>query len=424
MPENNPPENYAPQPSRLEGIQVFAPAPPPDEKQQPVVDFKCPQCGATTAYSVADGGLTCTHCGFHEPPAKPVVGKGAEQFEFTVETMERAAHGWGEPRTEMECQSCGARTSVPNDLLTYTCAFCGSNKVIQREAPQDVLRPRFIVPFKIELARCGTITRDWLGSSWMTPSSLKNLSRLAEFSGVYLPYWTFDSVTTAGWKAEVGHDKVERYYNNGQWKERVVTHWRWESGDVRLVHDDLIVEGSARLSQRLMEQLKDFNLGALVPYEPGFLAGLQARAYDIPLEKAWETARQEMREKTRQACISQASTSKVRNFSMELDFCDESWRYVLLPMYVASYRFQDKGFQVMVNGQTGRIAGQRPVDWTKVGLVAALIAAPGLLLCLLGLLTLLIGVGFGIGGLGLILLLIGGVIDAIIIAKAMSLDDI
>jgi hypothetical protein len=424
MPQTAPPQNYTPQPSKVEGIQVFAPAPQQEEKHQPVVDFKCPQCGAVTAYSVADGGLTCTHCGYHEPPAKPVVGKGAETFEFTVETMERAAHGWGTARSEMECQSCGARTSVPPDMLTYTCAFCGSNKVIQREAPQDVLRPRFIVPFKIEPGRCGDLTRAWLESSWMTPSGLKSLSRLAEFSSVYLPYWTFDSVTSADWKAEVGHDKVDRYYENGQWKERTVTHWRWESGHVRLVHDDLIVEGSARLSRRLMDQLKDFDLGALVPYEPSFLAGLQARAYDIPLETAWETARQQMREATRQACYNQASTPKVRSFSMELDFSDESWRYVLLPMYVAAYHFQEKNFQVMVNGQTGRIAGQRPVDWTKVGLVAAAIAAPGLLLCLLGLFTLLIGVGFGIGGLGLVLLLAGGVVDAIIIAKAMSLDDI
>ncbi len=136
------------------GNRGFAPAPVVSAAHQPVVDFKCPQCGATTAYSVPDGGLTCTHCGYYEPPEKPVVGKGAQEFEFTVETMERAAHGWGEPRTEMECQNCGARTSLPVGSLTSTCAFCGSNKVIQREAPQDVLRPRFLIPFKIDATKC------------------------------------------------------------------------------------------------------------------------------------------------------------------------------------------------------------------------------------------------------------------------------
>ena len=418
-------EKYVPVPSALEGIEVFAPAPVESTPHQPVVDFKCPQCGATTAYSVPDGGLTCTHCGYYEPPEKPVVGKGAQEFEFTVETMERAAHGWGEPRTELECQNCGARTSLSVGSLTSTCAFCGSNKVIQREAPQDVLRPRFLVPFKVDSAKCSELTQEWLESSWMTVAGLKRLSRLAGFSGVYLPYWTFDSVTRADWKAEVGHPKTERYFDNGEWKERTVIEWRWERGQVQLTIDDLIVEGSQQLSRLLLGRLKDFDLSDLTPYEPKYLAGLQARAYDVTLEQAWEIARQEMRERTRQACVGQASSSQIRNFSMDLDFSAESWRYILLPVYVAGYRYQDKAYQVMVNGQTGTIAGQRPVDWTKVGLVAAIAVAPGLLLCLIGLLTLIFGgVGAAIGAFGLFLLVIGGAIDAIIITKAMSLDDI
>jgi DNA-directed RNA polymerase subunit RPC12/RpoP len=425
MSETSPTQNFVPVPSALEGIEVFAPPPAESEPYQPVVDFKCPQCGGTTAYSVPDGGLTCTHCGYYEPPQKPVVGKGAQEFEFTIETMERAAHGWGEPRTEMECQNCGARTSLPVGELTFTCAFCGSNKVIQRQAPQDLLRPRFLVPFKLDGAKCAELTRVWLESSWMTVAGLKRLSRLADFNGVYLPFWTFDSVTRAAWKAEVGHTKTERYFENGEWKDRTVTEWRWESGQVQLRIDDLTVEGTQQLSRLLMGQLKDYDLSELTPYEPKYLAGLGARAYDVPLEQAWEIARQQMRERTRQACYEQASSSQIRNFNMDLDFSEESWRYILLPVYVAAYRYQDKPYQVMVNGQTGTIAGQRPVDWTRVGLVAAALAAPGLLLCLLGLLTLLFGgLGVAIGGFGLFLLIVGLVIDAIIIMKAMSLDDI
>ena len=425
MPDTSPVQKFIPVPSALEGIEVFAPAPAEGEAHQPVVDFKCPQCGGTTAYSVPDGVLTCTHCGYYEPPQKPVVGKGAQEFEFTVETMERAAHGWGEPRTEMECQDCGARTSVSVDSLTFTCAFCGSNKVIQRQAPQDLLRPRFLIPFKIDAAKCAQLTRDWLESSWMTAAGLKRLSRLAEFSAVYLPFWTFDSVTRATWKAEVGHTKTERYFENGEWKDRTVTEWRWESGQAQLHIDDLIVEGTQQLSRLLLGKLKDYDLGELTPYEPKYLAGLGARAYDVPLEQAWEIARQQMRERTRQACYEQASSSQIRNFSMDLDFSEESWRYILLPVYVAAYRYHDKPYQVMVNGQTGTIAGQRPVDWTRVGLVAAALAAPGLLLCLIGLLTLVFGgLGAVIGGFGLFLLVVGLAIDAIIITKAMSLDDI
>jgi hypothetical protein len=152
---------------------------------------------------------------------------------------------------------------------------------------------------------------------------------------------------------------------------------------------------------------------------------LQARAYDLPLEPAWELAREKMRESTRQACIAQASTGQVRNFSMNLDFSAESWRYVLLPIYVAAYRYQDKAFQVMVNGQTGEVAGQRPVDWTRLWLAIAALLAPGLLLSLLGLLTLIFGgVGAVIGGFGFFLLVVGVVIAVIILRQAMSMDDL
>ncbi len=288
-----------------------------------------------------------------------------------------------------------------------------------------MLRPRFLVPFKIDAAACHKLTKEWLGSSWMVPGSLKQLARVADFTGVYLPYWTFDARTRATWKAQVGHPRTRRYREGGKWKERVEIEWRWESGKVQLSIDDLIVEGTSKLSRLLLDRLKRFDLAALTPYEPEFLAGLQARAYDIPLEDAWEVARQKMREQTREACRSQASTSMIRNFSMDLDFSQETWRYILLPAYVAAYRYQGITFQVMVNGQTGVVAGQRPVDWTRVWLVVAALLAPGVLLGLLGLVTLVFaGLGAAIGGFGFILLVIGIVIAVMIVINAAKLDDI
>jgi DNA-directed RNA polymerase subunit RPC12/RpoP len=389
------------------------------------VDFKCPQCSATTAFSAADGGLTCTHCGYYEPPSKPVEGKRAAEYEFTLENLERAAHGWGEARKEIECQSCGAIVTLPVEALTSTCAFCGSNRVIQRQASQDLLRPRHLVPFKVDPGACQPLTHQWLQSSWMAPSGLKQLSRLAEFTGIYLPYWTFDAVTNATWRAEVGHTRTRRHHDGREWREHTEIVWRWETGHVRQEIDDLQLEGTGRISHVLLERLKGFDLSQLAPYEPKYLAGLHAQAYDIPLEKAWETARQKMRDQTRQACIAQASTPRVRNFSMDLDFSEELWRYILLPVYVASYRYQEKTYQVMVNGQSGAVSGQCPVDWNKVWLVVAALVAPGLLLCLIGMLTALLGgIGVAIGGFGFFVLLIGIVISILIFRKAMSMDDI
>jgi DNA-directed RNA polymerase subunit RPC12/RpoP len=423
MTEPFPPPGYIQGESKLEGIEIYQPA-PPAEKHQEIVDFKCPQCGATTAYSLEDGGLTCTYCNYYESPKSVAVGKRADEFEFKVETLERAAQGWGEARKELSCQRCGAAVSLPPESLTVTCPFCGSNKVIQRQAPQDILRPRYLVPFKIEPHACRAAVQTWLGSSWMTPASLQQVSRVGDFTPIYIPFWTFDSACKAGWKAQVGHEVTERYYQDGEWKTRTRIDWRWESGHVQASYDDVLINGTQKLSPVLLERISNFNLSALTPYEPRFLAGLQAQAYDIPLETAWEQGREVMRERTRQACRSQASTSLVRNFSMSLDFSEESWRYILLPLFISVYQYESNAYQIMVNGQSGAVSGQRPADWNKVWLVIAACLAPGLLLGLLGLVTLPFG-GLGVipAGLGFFLLIIGLIIAFVIYRKAQELDD-
>jgi ribosomal protein S27AE len=416
-----PPANFIATTSAVDGIEVYMPAPPESEKQREVIEFHCPQCGAGTAYSAADGALTCTHCGYYEPPRKPVVGKGAEEFEFTVETLERAAHGWGEVRKELQCQGCSAYTSVPPDMLTHSCPFCGSNKVIQRHAPQDVLRPRFMIPFKVENERCRQIVKEWLGSSWLTPAALRQAARTDNFSGVYLPFWTFDAVTRADWRAEVGHRKTERYYSGGKWQTRTRIVWRWENGHVKQVMDDLLIRGALHLSELHLGQIKkDYDLSALAPYEPKYLAGFQAQAYSVPLEAAWATARQQMREQTRLACHSQASTSRIRNFSMNLDFSDETWRYILLPAYLSTYTYDGRTFQVMINGQTGAISGQRPVAWLKVWLVVAGLLSPG---AALGLVGLFYPSWSGLILAGFLLLAIAIGIGFYLVSQAMRLDD-
>jgi len=268
----------------------------------------------------------------------------------------------------------------------------------------------------------------------MTPGALKGSGRLVDFVGVYMPYWTFDAQTSANWRAQVGHQVSERYYDSSSksWKTRTKTVWRWESGHAQRVFDDHLVVGSSRFSTLLLGQMQGFDTRALVPYDPSYLAGLLAHAYDATLDTAWKSARDAMRAATRATCREQASTQQIRNFSMSLDFSEESWRYVLMPVYVAAYRFGGESYQVLVNGQTGAIAGQRPVDWTKVWLAVAGMLAPGVLLGLLGVLASVLGAvlppTLAVGGvvivIAFILLVVGVVFAAITVGKARRMDDV
>jgi hypothetical protein len=251
----------------------------------------------------------------------------------------------------------------------------------------------------------------------MTPGSLRQLARVADFSPILIPYWTFDSWTTASWRAEVG--RTVRTKNS----TRVV--WRWESGTVKKCFDDLLISGTTRLSQRLLGQIQRYNLKDLIEYEPKFLAGQQAQAYDLPLDSAWGLARQTMREQTRDACMKRASTKKIRNFSMNLDFSDESWRYILLPVYVAAYHYQGIQYQVIINGQTGAISGQRPADWLKIWLAALAAFSPAILLGLIGLFFMLAGESASLFFIMAFILASAGIAASLIlIKKAQELDDV
>jgi hypothetical protein len=370
-----PPPNFVPTQSAVSGIEVWMPA-PEDVEHREVVSFGCPQCAGQTAYSVARGGLTCASCGYYEPPPRNLVGKGAEEFEFKVETLSRAARGWGEARKQLECELCGGFTSVPLDSLTHTCPFCGSLRVIQRQAPQDVLRPRSLIPFAIDRATCQGWVAAWLGSTWMIPASLRGLAATTSFTAIYIPFWTFDARVEADWRAEVRRTETSGSGSN----RRRRTVWRWESGHVQRSFDDLLTGGSKRVSLLLLGQISGYDPGQLVQYDPKYLAGIQAQSYDIQLEDAWEMARALMREVVRADCRARPSTNTVRNFSVQLDYADETWRYILAPLYIAAFQYDQKTYQVLVNGQTGAIAGQRPVDWRKVGLALAGLVLPGLIL--------------------------------------------
>ena len=154
----------------------------------------------------------------------------------------------------------------------------------------------------------------------------------------------------------------------------------------------MMIMGNSRISHLILNRIYPFDLNALETYSPDFLAGWHAQAYDVTLPAAWDEARTKMRERAKDACYKDIHSSHIRNFSMNADFADEAWRYILLPIYLASYKYEERNFQVMVNGQTGKVAGQKPVSWTKIWLVIAALLLPGVGLGLFGLATLTVGI--------------------------------
>lgn len=422
-----PPPGYIPGPSKLSGIEVYLPAgkaAPPD-----VQEFKCPKCGATTAYNLEAGQITCEHCGYSETPEEKHLGRAAEGFEFLVETIARSEKGWGETRKEMACQSCGGVTSVPPDTLSFSCPFCGSNEVLFREPLEDVLRPRYLIPFKVDHPACQDITRQWLGKSWMVSSELRQIAGQSQGMAeklipLYIPYWTFGSTCHATWKAQVAHETIERQFINGEMKEFHKVTWKEEAGKVEKVFSDLLVPGTTRFNMNALGKIDSYKIEDLVLYSPPLLAGMEAQAYDLPLEEAWDAGRQIIREQMRQACLDRVSSTQIRNFSMSMDFSNEAWRYILVPIYTGIYHYNSKPFQILINGQTGQITGPRPVDWERIWLVFAGMLSPGLLLILVGWLFSIPQQQSTVTSVGIFMIVVAMVIGFFIFRQALDIEHV
>jgi predicted RNA-binding Zn-ribbon protein involved in translation (DUF1610 family)/ribosomal protein L37AE/L43A len=416
-----PPPDYQAVESVVEGVTVFAPRPDVPAVVEPAT-YKCPNCGATTKFDVAAGNVTCEHCGYSASTQAQKVGVSAERKEFTLETLSDAEKGWGLARKVLHCDSCGAELAIAEGALTATCPFCASNRVNLRIAPSDNLRPRYMIPFKIKPDVLRTRAAEWLGKGWFHPSELAASSVIDRFSGIYLSFWTFDANIASDWNAEVGYERLERYYDSGskEWRTRTVIDWRWENGHVTTSVINLLVPGVARVSRVILEKLYPYNLNDLVVYSPDFLAGWQAQSYEVTLPAAWETGKAAMREKAKTACYANIPSRHVRNFRMSADFSDEAWRYILLPVYVAAYQFEQRTFQVMVNGQTGTVAGQKPVAWWKIWLAIGCSLAPGMLLGLVGLILSVAGIGILLLGIAVILFIVGVIISVIIYRQAIA----
>ncbi len=421
-----PPDRYHEVESAVPGVIVYAPI-PKEVKKDEVKSYACPNCGASVAYDVSAGGVACEYCGYIAPIHAVHVGKTAHENEFTLDTVARSELGWGEKRQELHCVSCGAELSIPFGALTNTCAYCGSNEVNVTTSLDEDPRPRFLIPFQVTPDQSKELVREWLGKGWLHPDDLATGTIINRLSGVYLPFWTFDTQVDTHWQAQVGHEKTERYYdiNEKRWKTRTKIEWRWEEGQVPLTIDDFLVSGITpeRISQRILYRIYPYQMSGLMTYEPDFLAGWQAQAYEATLTDAWKTGKVEIREKARKACYQDIGSPHVRSFSMSADFKNESWRYILLPVYLAAYRSGEETFQVLVNGQTGEVAGQKPVAWWKVWLVIAALLLPGFLLGLIGLpLLLFAGVGVIPIGLGVLLFMLGGFLSFLLYNHAREME--
>jgi hypothetical protein len=153
------------------------------------------------------------------------------------------------------------------------------------------------------------------------------------------------------------------------------TRWRPASGRVARDFDDMLVVGSESLPRDLAEQLEPWDLGNLVPYRDEYLSGFLAERYQIDVQKGWLRAQERMEVVIRGDVRRDIGGDHQRIHSLDTRHGSITFKHVLLPLWICSYRYKEKIYRFLVNARTGEVQGQRPWSWVKITLTAIAVAS-------------------------------------------------
>jgi len=348
--------------------------------------FPCPSCGSQMDFDAAKGLLACAYCG-HTMDV-PTTADDIREYDLEKALREAVAKpsetGYGGEKRSIKCMSCGGVNTVDANVVSTECPFCGSNQIVPQEQVAQVIKPESLLPFQVDQAKAIALFRTWLGGGFFRPNPVKKIAKEAQakIQGIYLPFWTFDAFTSSWWQAEAGYYyyTTETFWATDAKGERVqqtrqVQHIRWEpaSGQLQLFLDDVLVPAAGQVDKAMIENLYPFDTKALVPYKPEFLAGWGAEAYSVDLKQGWTAGQAIMKSRIEQACAAQVPGDTQRNLRVNTAFSKMTYKHVLFPVWIASYRYSDKVYHFLVNGQTGEVQGQAPISWIKVMLVVFII---------------------------------------------------
>lgn len=356
--------------------------------------FPCSSCGADLLFEPGDGFLTCPYCGYKQAIPHSTEQVEEQSFEQHLQIRPEQLGKLSANALEVQCQSCGAKTIFAPPQVAGRCDFCGVQIVAQPKSADPIVTPSGLLPFRVTQKQASSNLKEWLSSRWFAPNNLKQFAESEAIHGVYLPYWTYDTNTTTHYTGQRG----EYYYvtetyterdaqGNQVTRTRQVRHTRWypAEGAVTASFDDVLVPGTLSLPPNRLRELEPWDLLELRPYEPAFLSGFRAQRYQVDLEQGFDLAKQ---------VIAPAIESDVRNDiggdvqsieTLSTNYFDVTFKHLLVPVYAGAYRYNGKLFQILVNGRTGEIQGERPYSFWKIALlVAAILVVVMILVIVLG----------------------------------------
>jgi hypothetical protein len=332
--------------------------------------YECPACGGEAQWNPAKHALICPYCGTESPVELEQRDNTTVIVEHDLVAALRAipdsARGWQTEKISVQCQSCKAISVFDPGKISQSCQFCGSTALVPYEQVKESIRPESLLPMQISEASARDRIRAWYGRQWFAPNRFAIKAATDTAKGIYLPYWTFDASVFARWTAESG---TYYYVGSGKNRQRRVR-WTPAAGEISHAFDDDLVCASQGVHQNLLKAVEPFpTTNSLIPYDAAYLSGWTVERYQIDLVASAQRSRAQMDEALRRLCAQQIPGDTYRNLQIFPTYSNQTFKHILVPVWLLTYIYRAHSYQVVVNGVTGSAAGERPWSWIKIALL-------------------------------------------------------
>lgn len=302
--------------------------------------FTCPTCGGRMIYAPDGVSLTCEYCESRRILNAQPSPIAEQDFILSMATVQ--AHWKPVASQFLHCEGCGASFLLPPERLSITCPYCLSAHVIASPENNEFVQPAAVIPFTVSAGQAADAIRAWLDSA--LPEDGR--ARVLGGSGLYLPVWAFRVGGTISWRGFAAvNDRRQPI--------------KMMSGQIDTGQQEVLVTASTRLPEESLAALDSYDMNGLVPYQDAYLSDWVAETYQVPVVKAALQARAQFFKA--QSLSARDQLQHIQDCTLSsADLKIESFRLLLFPAWISRYRFDEREYSLVINGQTGSAWGQRP----------------------------------------------------------------
>ena len=261
----------------------------------------------------------------------------------------------------MRCTSCGAELAVNGVETSTFCAYCGQATVV-KDRVADYLKPDYIIPFRINRTDAEAIIRRQLNSGFFVPKGIKEFE-VEKMRGIYVPFWLFDMYY---------HDSQYYKYTKKQGKSSVT---RYEHFVASTNYRRLTLDASLNLNDESSARLEPYDMRQLKEFDTAYLSGFYSDRFDVGVADITGNAVLKAGHLFNEEAAKMIRHKGGKLVSSDPDYQVTNTNYALLPAWFLTFRYENKPFTILVNGQTGKMIGAVPFVKAKVyGLFAAMVS--------------------------------------------------